>query len=148
MHVGLGPRRTIAKVEMHWPKTPDGVVVRVFTNLPADHTWSLYQPKRLGDADGDGAITGIDRDVFSACLLEGYVEGCEMMDFDADSDIDGVDQAAFAHKSCDFDGDGIVGPADLAIMLGTWGSPNAVCDLDGSGAVGAADLAVLLGVWD
>lgn len=48
----------------------------------------------------------------------------------------------------DFDGDGIVGPADLAQLLGNWG-PCAGCpaDLDGDGDVGAADLAELLGSW-
>lgn len=50
--------------------------------------------------------------------------------------------------SGDLDGDGAIGAADLAILLGSWG----VCDgcgadLDGSGAVDAADLALLLGAW-
>lgn len=46
----------------------------------------------------------------------------------------------------DIDGDGIVGPADLALLLGSWGQPGAA-DLDGDGAVGPADLAILLGAW-
>ncbi len=51
----------------------------------------------------------------------------------------------------DLDGDGGVGPADLAILLGSWG-PCAECqdcpaDLDGDCTVGAADLAILLGNW-
>jgi hypothetical protein len=46
----------------------------------------------------------------------------------------------------DFDGDGAVGAADLALLLGNWGgSGNG--DLDGSGAVDAADLSSLLGAW-
>lgn len=52
----------------------------------------------------------------------------------------------------DLDGDGIVGAADLAILLGSWGPcpmPPATCpaDLDGDGVVGSADLAQLLGSW-
>lgn len=48
----------------------------------------------------------------------------------------------------DIDFDGVVGPIDLAQLLGAWG-PCAGCgpDLDGDGAVGASDLAILLGDW-
>jgi hypothetical protein len=45
----------------------------------------------------------------------------------------------------DFDGDGDVGGADLAILLGGWGSGTG--DLDGDGTTGGADLAILLGAW-
>ncbi len=41
--------------------------------------------------------------------------------------------------------DGNVGAADLAILLGAWGTPNA--DLDGDGTTNASDLAILLGAW-
>jgi hypothetical protein len=47
----------------------------------------------------------------------------------------------------DLDGDGIVGGADLAILLGAWGSSDPAADLDGDGVVGASDLAILLGGW-
>jgi hypothetical protein len=48
----------------------------------------------------------------------------------------------------DLDGDGAVGPADLAALLGAWG-PCGGCnaDVDRSGEVGAEDLAVLLAAW-
>ncbi|MCZ6651764.1 MAG: hypothetical protein O7D91_01910 [Planctomycetota bacterium] len=49
----------------------------------------------------------------------------------------------------DLDGDGAVGPADLAILLGTWGpvpTPDPP-DFDGDGDVDASDLAILLGNW-
>ena len=54
-------------------------------------------------------------------------------------------------KTCaaDLDGDGSVGPADLAILLGTWGpvpTPDPP-DFDGDGDVDAFDLAILLGNW-
>ncbi len=45
----------------------------------------------------------------------------------------------------DLDGDGVVGPADLATLLGAWSTPFA--DLNGDGITGAADLAMLLGEW-
>ncbi len=48
----------------------------------------------------------------------------------------------------DLDGDGVVGPADLAILLGQWGPCDCcLADLNGDGGVGAADLAALLGSW-
>lgn len=51
----------------------------------------------------------------------------------------------------DLNGDGRVGPGDLAILLGSWGPcgdcGNCSADLDGDCTVGAADLAMLLGNW-
>ncbi len=48
----------------------------------------------------------------------------------------------------DLDGDGAVGAADLAELLGAWGSCEACpADFDGDGLVGASDLAELLGMW-
>ncbi len=48
----------------------------------------------------------------------------------------------------DLNGDGDVGPADLASLLASWG-PCADCpaDLNGDGEVGPFDLATLLGAW-
>lgn len=52
----------------------------------------------------------------------------------------------------DLNGDGSIGPADLGIMLGSWGTPGCggspcPADLNGDGSVGAADLGALLGAW-
>lgn len=49
----------------------------------------------------------------------------------------------------DVDGDGAVGPADLAALLSAWG-PCAGCnaDLDGDGFVDALDLAAILDAWN
>ena len=48
----------------------------------------------------------------------------------------------------DLDGDGSVGAADLAILLGLWGSvTTGTADLDGDGVTGAADLSILLANW-
>ncbi len=46
----------------------------------------------------------------------------------------------------DLDGSGTVDAADLAILLGAWGTAGPG-DVDGSGTVDAADLALLLGQW-
>ena len=51
----------------------------------------------------------------------------------------------------DLDGDGSVGPTDLAVLLSAWdskwGSKGGDADLDGDGIVGATDLARLLAAW-
>jgi hypothetical protein len=48
--------------------------------------------------------------------------------------------------SPDLNGDGAVNAADLAILLGAWGSTGPG-DLNGDGTVGAEDLSILLGAW-
>ncbi|MBL9148233.1 MAG: hypothetical protein JNM94_06005 [Phycisphaerae bacterium] len=45
----------------------------------------------------------------------------------------------------DFDQNGMIDGADLAALLGAWGSPSH--DLDGNGITDGADLSVLLGGW-
>lgn len=57
-----------------------------------------------------------------------------------------VPAAAVHCDQPDLDGNGVVGPSDLAILLGSWGSAGPG-DLDCDGVVGAADLAILLGAW-
>ncbi len=49
--------------------------------------------------------------------------------------------------SSDFNGSGSVDAADLALLLGSWGSIDADHDLSGNGVVDAADLGILLGQW-
>ncbi len=52
--------------------------------------------------------------------------------------------------AADVSGDKLVGPADLAIILGNWGPvpPNdPIADLNDDGIVGPADLAIVLGNW-
>ncbi len=47
----------------------------------------------------------------------------------------------------DLNGDGHVDGADLAVLLGNWGTAGAG-DIDGDGVVSGADLAILLGAWN
>ncbi|MDZ4829889.1 MAG: hypothetical protein SGJ09_06780, partial [Phycisphaerae bacterium] len=51
-------------------------------------------------------------------------------------------------RSSDLDFDGNVDAADLAILLGAWGSAGSIADLNLDGTVNAADLASLLGDWN
>jgi len=53
----------------------------------------------------------------------------------------------------DIDGDGVVNAADLAALLGAWGScaapcpPTCAADLNGDCSVDGPDLAIVLGNW-
>jgi 1,4-alpha-glucan branching enzyme len=47
----------------------------------------------------------------------------------------------------DLTGDGAVNGADLAALLGAWGTTGGAADLTGDGPVNGADLAALLGQW-
>ena len=50
----------------------------------------------------------------------------------------------------DFDGDGAIGPADLAVLLAAWGpvmGADRRADMDNDGDVAASDLAALLASW-
>jgi hypothetical protein len=62
--------------------------------------------------------------------------------------VAGVESAPLGMPSdpADLDGDGCVGPSDLAILLGAWGGRGSA-DLDANGNVGPADLTILLGAW-
>lgn len=60
--------------------------------------------------------------------------------------FDIVADAAAQLDPADLNGDGAVNAADLAILLGAWGS-SGPGDLSGNGSVGAEDLALLLGAW-
>lgn len=65
--------------------------------------------------------------------------------------VDGVELYGFScSEGCpgDLSGDGTVGAADLAMLLGAWGpNPGHPADFDEDGVVGASDLAFLLGSW-
>jgi len=45
----------------------------------------------------------------------------------------------------DFTHDGVVGPQDITVLLGAWGTPAA--DLTGDGITGPQDITVLLSSW-
>lgn len=67
-------------------------------------------------------------------------------------DADGVPSVAQIVRldqcPADLDGDGAVGPFDLAVLLGAWGAGDGnPADLNEDGDVGPEDLAILLGNW-
>ncbi len=69
---------------------------------------------------------------------------CPVVDMGAYEFQEGVTDCC----SADLNGDGVVGAADLAELLGAWGpNPGHPADLNGDDIVNAADLAQLLGAW-
>ena len=122
-----------------------------------------------GDFNSDGEIDFYDLYFFYECLTTeaGGWAGCAWADMDFSGQTDCDDWALFVEAwtdpadppgmaECanppDFDGNGSVGPFDLAILLGNWGpcpDPPANCpaDLDDDAQVNAFDLAILLGSW-
>ena len=90
--------------------------------------------------------------VFGATTIEHVLIRYE--DNQNDTTFMDVDEVFIESDNCrdscpaDLDGDGAVGAADLAELLGSWG-PCKGCpaDLDGNGQVGPFDLALLLGNW-
>jgi hypothetical protein len=147
LHHGLGAEVGLAKADFHWPRGPSGAPVRTLVNVPANQLWTVYPPERLGDVDGDLLITAVDRDANAGCAAAGFVTGCEMMDFDGDSDIDSADLAAFEVRACDLDSDGAVGAPDLTMLLSNWGTSGPAGDIDANGVVSGSDLALLLAAW-
>ncbi len=75
------------------------------------------------------------------CVISDLITGC----------TNTTDLATLTvHGPCpaDFDDNGMVGPFDLAILLGNWGpNPNHPADLNDDDIIDAADLALLLGNW-
>jgi hypothetical protein len=120
-------------------------------NLAANRAWTAYPPSRLGDVDGDGVVDANDWSAFMEWGLGPLEPGREMLDFDGDGELDGADVVAFWERCValrgDLDASGTVGGADLAVLLGSWGSGASPADLDLDGLVGGSDLAILLGNW-
>ena len=65
----------------------------------------------------------------------------------SDGDGDGFSDECPPGGREDFNQDGFVDAADLAMLLSAWGTADPLTDLDGDGVVTAADLGAFLGAW-
>lgn len=124
--------------------------------LPADGVWvgqlapGSYFAKANHSVTGEGALASgvfvrLIPDFFSDCDGDGTFDWQEIVaGTQPDANFNGIPDAC--EIPGDLDHDGSVGAADLAILLGSWGSAGAG-DLDNDGTVGASDIAILLGLW-
>lgn len=154
LHFGLGAATVANSAVVHWPANGP---MRTLSSIPAGHLWDVYPPSKLGDADQDGDIDAVDRTALCAAIgpvTHSGLLGTEMLDFDGDFIVGPSDVAAFSAaygkaglRWSDLTGDGHVDAADLAVLLGAWGSADCQKDLNGDGAITAADLSILLGDW-
>jgi predicted outer membrane repeat protein len=124
--------------------------------LGGDGVWGTpdddYGDLRLGfnsDAINIGDASLLPVDIFD---LDGDGDMTEQLPIDliGNPRVEGVGLEAGAYEkisTCDFNGDGFVGAADLAMLTGHWGEEGTVADLNGDGVVGTADLAMLTGNW-
>ncbi|MEC9372796.1 MAG: hypothetical protein VYC34_03095, partial [Planctomycetota bacterium] len=109
----------------------------------------------IADADGLPTIPigfgGAGPDGVGGVMLNGWppnsLPGIPIVALDISNEKLGPPLNTFtAPCPADLDGDGNVGPADLANLLGSWGQ-GGPADLDGDGVVGVSDLAEMLGSW-
>ena len=123
----------------------------------------VYTWRDLDEGPGDFVPGLLDLLTFSADLMvrqNGFVLDSTELDSELLSvlGLESADSLASDHlmlvgdfttfASGDLDGDGTIGPADLVLLIESWGSC-ALCpaDLNGDGQTTAADLALLLGNW-
>ena len=144
--MGLGNIAVVPEVEVAFPQAGEWrAAVRVLRNVPTNTEWPVWPPEALGDVDGNGVRSDSDRAQLVKLVGSACVPALARHDVDGDSDITAADLDAFDRVQCDLDGDGVVGPRDITILLTHWGGARA--DFDASGATDSADLARLLARW-
>ncbi len=154
-HIGLGEATQVDELIVRWP---GGSPTRTLTNLPANASWTIYPPSRLGDFDGNGTVDLIDFAALLTCHGGPLLGGFEMMDFNGNSVVDGVDADAFVavYEGTieDCNGNGVVDLLDILENPSLDGDGNGeldVClpspDLNGDGTVDGGDLGTLLSQW-
>lgn len=85
------------------------------------------------------------------CDLNGELDSCQIAagtvpDTNGNGIIDTC-ETLFDACPTDIDNDSVTGAADLALLLGGWGTTDPNLDVDHDGFVGASDLTLLLGAW-
>ena len=90
LHFGLGGSDSIDEISLIYP----GNAVRQLSNAPANQTWTLYPPSRLGDPNGNGRIDYFE--LYTALMSRTgpgnpITPGLEIFDMDGDFDLDNDD---------------------------------------------------------
>ncbi len=117
----------------------DGVTWSALETIPANGSTNAWVQKAYAIADvieptSTMRIRFRAQDLGSGSIVEAAID-----DFR-------VSIAGCPGSSADLNADGAVDGADLALLLGAWGT-TAAGDIDGDGATDGADLALLLGTW-
>ncbi len=153
--VQINNHRRVAFVWGGGLSDPEGLLVGQATALCAAH--AVLQVGDAIDVDND-MIADFVVDDFNAS--NGIGPGLDFSDDDfVHVEVDLLDLAGGdvgeailrvpLPKATDLDGDGTVGPGDLAILLASWGDEGCLAgDIDADGDVDPADLAALLADWD
>lgn len=161
IHVGAGTATLVDEAVVRWP---GGSPTRTLTNLPINHTWTIYPPQSLGDFNADSAVDLADFLHFASCFGSVISPGCEMMDFDGDSQIDLDDFNAFlavyAGRQDDCNDNGIVDLQDILLDPALDQNSDGVIDsckqapcapdispAGGDGVVNVGDLLAVINAW-
>ena len=108
----------------------------------------INQDSVVDDTDMSGFLLAAARDgvdITGDCDGDGTVDFVEIFYGAPDANFDGVPDNCSPSCPADLDHSGTVNGADLAMLLGSWGTSGG--DLNGDGLTGGADLALLLGSW-
>lgn len=93
LHFGLADANIVDTVDVIYPGNSE---IRTLTNVPVNHTWTLYPSNRLGDPNGNGRIDYFElyEAVISRTGPGNPIEpGLEIYDMDGDFDLDNDDLA-------------------------------------------------------
>lgn len=142
---GLGLREVADRVTVRWPRVNGVREERVLVNVPSTFVVPVYPPSRLGDVAGDGRVDPADVAACAACIGAEFSAACAVFDVDGDCRVLKQDYAAVERRMLDLSRDGVVGGADLAMLLAGWGRPD--LDITGDATVDTADIARMFAGW-
>ena len=159
-HFGLGQAEQLEQLVVRF--TTAGT--RVFSDIPANETWTILPGNLLGDVDEDGDIDPSDLSSFIGTVDEAaFQRGWEVLDFDGNFRINEDDIHSFLEvydgplEDCDENGivdavqiaRGDSKDSDLDGRIDACDGGNTPDgDLNGDGIVDGADLTELLGWWN
>ncbi|MDZ4828621.1 MAG: hypothetical protein SGJ09_00305 [Phycisphaerae bacterium] len=126
---------------------PEGVWVG---EIPGGaHTISAALFVSGGDTLSTGLLIRVIPDPTADCDNDGTPDWQEIIEgTQTDLNNDGIPDECPMPNPADLNGDGVVGPPDLGILLGSWGEcVGCPADFTGDGLVTPADLGILLGAW-
>jgi hypothetical protein len=148
-------------IEVDFELNPGNYYLTVYASDPGNPTvtsnfaWFIYAPGGITMTDASGAFAWRSA-VFPGTATQGFLRytlaGFNVQSGDDQNDLYNCKFNVFGEPvgdtgtPGDLNGDGVVNAADLAILLGAWGT-SGPGDFNLDGIVNAADLATLLGYW-